>query len=78
MSREPKEESMPLRIRMSPELGDGQHASYVSADAEGRQIALAAVRTFLDEFADEYAAPAHCAVEVVEMSDEQFEALPDL
>lgn len=63
---------MKTAIRLSPELGDGGSESIVPT----KHAALDAVLVWLDEFAEEEG--ESCTLEIVRMTEEEFNALPVL
>jgi len=59
-------------IKLSPELGDGDHVSVVNTTEE----VLEAVKNWLENFKDE---PGEsCSITIEEMSKKDFDELPDL
>lgn len=64
-------ESKP-RIKLSPELYDGQHWTYVDTPRE----ALDAIKAWFTEFGE--IDGERFDVEIVELTDQEVEALPDV
>lgn len=61
---------MPIYFKLSPELYDGQSSVYTD-----KQGALELFQMWLEEF-QEY--PGDCSIESVEMTEREFNALPEV
>ena len=63
---------MSKRYRLSPELSDGTSFSIVDT----KKAVLASVETWCDDTMD--CVGESCGIEIIEMGDKEYEALPDL
>ncbi|MHC4547071.1 MAG: hypothetical protein ACYSYL_21600 [Planctomycetota bacterium] len=65
---------MSIRLKLSPELADGQHWTVVDTRAD----AMEAINAWFDNF-EQFPMTGDCfKVDVVEMSDEEVDALPPI
>jgi len=62
--------------KLSPELGDGYSPTLIPSNApDARSLVLDAVKTWLEE---DPPGGEHCQIELVEMTQTQLDALPEL